>query len=171
MPYIPPFDTSEGFDGPAVTQGSDRGSNGLLSMLLEAEHFETHESLLCVMNTLDAFEIDDLGSVVLPDDFKSAEAGTFGEFGDLLFSSPGLIVHDAPAQDFSLQQPIDHFQWPRLYEDTTSSTASEAADPLKPAPPGDPAPGVKAAAGKAQRRAEQNRWNSIAKRRTVQLMS
>ena len=108
---------------------------------------------------LDLFDLDDLESVVLPSDFEfKSDAGTFSDGGDLPFSSPGPIVHAEHHQASNVQQAIDQLRWhPQLCEDTTSSTASEAAaQPQAPLGQAAGAPSLKAA-GKVQRRAEQNR--------------
>ncbi len=98
---------------------------------------------------------------MLPSEFECT--GTPAELAldldDLLFSSSGLVEHDMPLQASCFQHTIDQFRWhSELCEEATSTTASEAAGPPHPAPP---APGAGAAGGKAagkvQRRAEQNR--------------
>ena len=120
---------------------------------------------------LESLDLDDLAGVVLPSDFEYA--GTPSEIAldldDLLCSYPGLLAQDKPHQAPPLHQAVDQFRWhAQLCEETTSSTASEAAGAPQTAPPG-PAAGATGSkiAGKVQRRAEQNRYSLDSQRNVL----
>ncbi len=119
---------------------------------------------------LDSLDLDDLANLSLPPsgefNLELDVPGTPSDDldNDLLFTPPGLIVFEEPRRDGpGIEQTIDAMRWnPQLAVETSSGATASAATTSAAEPPegaatsSKPATGRKAA-GKVQRKAEQNR--------------